>query len=297
MDGKQALGALRNAKPVRVPIDEIIADEALQPRILDAVRYGQRALVRKLSEQQTVNLMRKLEGDTRRDLDPILLARTDSGLLVVDGFHRLRAYELAGRITIPARVFEMNRETAAMAAQLANLDLRALDVHPDQRREALWQRIAEMTGGTGQGLPVSQRALVAETGVARNTIASMLKHMPHAARRAWPEEDRHPVTGFVRWHVVKRDLVERFTDEEGNDEEDDAMNSRDRKAMEQVAEKLIALITLTEPHVLKGGFARAIHHLQNVTYDEDDKAAIAMLRQTQRAHADCKVAEDGDCEF
>lgn len=296
MDGSQALIALRKAEPRSVPLGEITADEALQPRIIEAVRYGQRALSRKLSEQHIVGMMRKLDGDARTDLDPILLANTSEGLIIVDGFQRTRAYELAGRNVIPARVFPMSRETAAMAAQLANLDRRALDLHPDQRREALWQWIAAMTSGTGMGLPIPQRALYRETGVSRNTIASMLKHMPHAACRTWPKEDCHPVTGFVRWHVVRRDLVERFAETEGNDDEDDSMSNRDRRAAENVAEKLVALITLTEPHILKQGFARAIHHLQNAAYDEDDKAAIAMLRQAQSAHAG-HSDDDADSDF
>lgn len=135
MDAKAALTALRRAKVERVPIEAITADEGLQPRLPEAVRHGQRGTTRKLSEQHTVTLLRWLEGDAREDLAPILLARTDAALLVVDEFHRLRAYGLAGRNMIPARTYPMKRATAAMAAKLANLDQRTLDLHPDQRRE------------------------------------------------------------------------------------------------------------------------------------------------------------------
>ena len=297
MDAKATLTALRGADVTRVPLDEITADEALQPRVPEAVRYGHRRTTCKLSEQHTITLLRRLEGDAREDLDPILLARAETGLLVVDGFHRLRAYELAERNTIPARVYPMTRKMAAMVAKLANLDQRALDLHPDQRREAVWQWMVVSTDGSGEDLPMSQRKIAAETGVARDTIASMLKHMSRAARREWPPEDCHPVTGFVRWDVVKRDLLARFADTDSDDDEDDPVSKHIRREAEQFADKLVTLCANTTPEARKLGLSWAIRSMDETTYDDNDKAALAMLRQARRGLAEYDGDDDTDADF
>lgn len=290
MDARAALNALRTATRTDVPIDAITADEDLQPRVLEAVKFGQRTAVNKQSEQHTLALLRRLEGDAGTDFAPILLADTGDALLVVDGFHRLRAYEHAERNTIPARVFPMKRKTAAMAATLANLDMRALDMHPDQRRESLWQLMGSLSERGSKPLPISQRQLSALTGVARNTVSSMWKHMPHAAAREWNPDDCHPVTGFVRWHIVKRDMMPGFANEQDDEDGEDGMNARLRRESEQIADTLVQMVTFRDPRAFKRGLWLAVAQMESgaYDYDADDKAALEALRQARRslvAHA------------
>lgn len=97
--------------------------------------------------------------------------------------------------------------------------------------------MAAVTDGTGEQLPTSQRKITGWTAVARNTIASMLKHMPLAARRAWPKDDCDPVTGFVRWDVVKRGLLDKFAGEHADDNRDDEMDYQTNRKAEALAER------------------------------------------------------------
>jgi hypothetical protein len=72
-------------------------------------------------------------------LEPLLVAEIEGRLGVVDGHHRLKAYRRAQRETIPAPVMPMNRQQAVLVSKLLNCADRALEMHPEQRRDVAWQ--------------------------------------------------------------------------------------------------------------------------------------------------------------
>src|SRR6185312_6206370 len=120
------------------------------------VPYADKARTEASSEDHTGTMLLALRASKEVQLEPVLLAEIDGGLLVVDGHHRLSAYQRAQRETIPARVTPMGRRMAVMVSKLVNCEGRALAMHREQRAEAAWQYLAEVTRRGALGLPVGE---------------------------------------------------------------------------------------------------------------------------------------------
>jgi hypothetical protein len=140
-------------------------------------------------------------------LEPPLVARIDGVFYVVDGHHRLRAYRLARRVSVPVRIKETTWMHASLLSKLVNADGTKLPMHPEECREAAWQFLAQVTGRgrfTLREIGMSLREVAAMFNVSsQQTIANMMdkmvstKHALDAASfdSSWCDA----ITGWPRW--------------------------------------------------------------------------------------------------
>lgn len=132
-----------------LPIDDIRTHSGLQPRVGGIDPTNLRRIVATLQNG----------GEAR---DPIDVARVGKALYVVDGFHRLAAYRLERRPTIPARVAKMSLEEATGYARVANAangkGLSRVD------KQALWETYVAEGRHLDDGVPRSSRAIAGELG-------------------------------------------------------------------------------------------------------------------------------------
>lgn len=218
---QQALERLRAAEVQRLPLSTLQTDEALQPREMRVVPYADKARTEGRSEGHIGTMLLALRASAEVQLEPVLLAEIDGGLFVVDGHHRLNAYQRAQRVTIPARVMPMGRRVAVMVSKVVNCEGRSLEMHQQQRAEAAWQYLAEVTRRGALGLPAgeSMRTVAARFGVSSHvTISNMMKKLPAVNLSEWNTEALDLGTGFPRWRYVRgpraahwKDMAEKMT--------------------------------------------------------------------------------------
>jgi ParB-like chromosome segregation protein Spo0J len=210
-----------------------------------------------------------LEAGSTVELEPLLAAEVGARLLVVDGHHRLRAYGLAGRSMVPVRSEKMTLSAAVIVSKVANTDARALEMHPEQRRDAAWQYLAHVTCQGRQPLPPGEslRTVAGRFGVGRGTVARMLDRLPGVVASAFAEAAHDPGTGFPRWRYVR---------EQGAGWADmEQMMSADALATreaERLARKLGGLISDVRAEVLNA--ALRILVLDTATVRDPDTAEL-----------------------
>lgn len=244
----QTLERLRATEATRVPLAELKTDEKLQPRVMRVVPYADKTRTESSSEDHIGMMLLVLRASAEEQLDPVLVAEIDGGLFVVDGHHRLQAYQRAKRETIPARVLPMKRPTAVMVSKLMNGTGRALVMHPQQRAEAAWQYLAHMTRGGAFGLPAGEslRTVSKRFGIASHvTVRNMLEKLPTVNLADWTTEALDPGTGFPLWRYVRgpraahwKDMAEKMTPEQ--------LFARD---VEKLKRRMGALIGKVDPKV------------------------------------------------
>lgn len=204
--GREALRLLEKADEQKLEIDKVRTDEVLQPRVKRVVPHRHWGRTSELSDEHTATMRQVLEAARDVQLAAILVAYIDGKYFVVDGHHRLRAYRLAKRETIPARVYPMTRRAAVMATKLANCTPRALEMHEHQRREAAWQYVADVTlRGKLKKLPNgdSCQSIASLFHVGKTTVHRMLtKYLPKIDLSDFSEDARDPGTGFPLWKYV-----------------------------------------------------------------------------------------------
>lgn len=157
------------------------------------------------SEDHVAVMRGRLAASDSVDLEPVLVARIEGRLVLVDGHHRLKAYRAERRETIPARVVRATRGQAVMASKLANLDGAKLPMHSEQRRDAAWQYLALVTHRGTLGLPTGEslRTVGATFGIAHNTVRAMLERLPQVDPSLFGEEACDPGTGWPRWKFLR----------------------------------------------------------------------------------------------
>ena len=201
------LAEWQRVKPRRVGLGDLRTDPALQPRALDCVGFAQADAEARRSQDHSAVLAARLRSKAT-DLDPLLVLRTDAGLFVLDGHHRLEAYRLAGRDTIPARVLSAEWTTAVAASKLANIGGEKMTMHQSQRTDAAWQLLAQLTRQGHIGLPVgtSQRAISDRFGIAVGTVNTMVKRLREQAIAPAAFDPGHldPGTGWPRWQYARQ---------------------------------------------------------------------------------------------
>jgi hypothetical protein len=151
--------------------------------------------------------MRAETGDT---MEPLLVAKIDDALYVVDGFHRLEAAQRAGLATMQGRVKVMNLRRAVQLSRLVNIGNRALALTSGQRSEAAWQHVLDITRGGKRTLReagTTQDEVKDAFGISkRQTIGSMVKQGEFAAelrkRRKSPED----VSRKTKYHLADDEL-------------------------------------------------------------------------------------------
>lgn len=116
----RALQKLQVAKVQQLALSALKTDEAYQPRMARMVPIRDKAKVENRSEEHIGHMRLALEAARDTQLESILVAKVDGCLFVVDGHHRLKAYQRAQRETIPARVFPMDRRMAVLVSKLVN---------------------------------------------------------------------------------------------------------------------------------------------------------------------------------
>lgn len=205
MDIERALQRLQAAEVQHLPLRALETDEALQPREARMVPFREQARAERRSEEHAGTMRLALEAAHTIELEPVLAAGVGGALFVVDGHHRLKAYRLAKRKTIPARVLPMKHRAAVLISKLVNCAERALEMHPEQRRDAAWQYLAAVTHRGAEGLPTGEsfRTIAGRFGIGKDTVQRMLRTLPKV--NPWDHEGHlDPGTGWPRWPRVRR---------------------------------------------------------------------------------------------
>jgi len=203
MEIKTLLAEWRKIKPEMVERTSIKTDDAYQPRNDRLPPFKDQGRMRETSQRHTDTLTGKLGNG--RNLAPVLIARIDGQLFLIDGHHRLDAYRRAKRDSIPARIRDSTGQEAIRASLAVNCDFVKLPMHPEQCREAAWQYIAMLTNQGKCELPqgISRRDIASIFGTTHDTTARMVKQLEHVNLANYTPEACHPGTGWPHWKYVK----------------------------------------------------------------------------------------------
>lgn len=268
---QQALERLKAAEVRQLPLPSLKTDEAMQPREGRLVPFRQQGRVESRSDEHTGTMRLALEAAQAIQLEPVLVAEIDGGLFVVDGHHRLKAYQLAKRETIPARVMLMTHRMAVLVSKLVNCSARALEMHAQQRRDAAWQYLAEVTRQGTRDMPEGEslRALAGRFGVSRDTIDKMRRRLPKVNPKDYNDEALDPGTGFPRWRYVReagagwQEMKNHMTPEQLT-----------RHEAEKVARKVGTLLDNATPAAAKLALEMLADEAKQAAADEDTPALL-----------------------
>jgi ParB-like chromosome segregation protein Spo0J len=196
----------REQKPRVVPRESVKTDAALQPRVERLAPCQHWHRLEEQSAEHVACMRGVLAASITAELDPVLIAEVDGVLYLVDGHHRLRAYALEKRQGVPARVLKVTDRQALITSKLVNLDGAKLPMHNEQRKDAVWQYLAEVTYRGRLGLPAgqSQKGLAARFGVSRDTVQRMLLKLPQVDPTEFHGEALDAGTGWPRWKHVRQ---------------------------------------------------------------------------------------------
>jgi len=205
MDVDRALQRLKAAEVQRQPLAVLKTDDTFQPREARVVPFKDQVKGERRSEEHIGTMRLALEAAHSIELEPVLVAQVEGVLYVVDGHHRLKAYSRAQRETIPARVLPMTRTGAVLVSKLVNCSERALEMHPEQKRDAAWQYLAAVTHRGARGLPEGEslRAIAGRFGIGKDTVRTMLRKLPDVNPRDWQGAALDSGTGWPRWKDIR----------------------------------------------------------------------------------------------
>jgi ParB-like chromosome segregation protein Spo0J len=205
MDVERTLQRFQAAEVRQMPFASLKTDDAFQPREARMVPLKEHARVERRSEEHIGTMRLALEAAHSIELEPVLVAEVEGVLYVVDGHHRLKAYRRAQRETIPARVLPMTRTGAVLVSKLVNCAERALEMHPEQKRDAAWQYLAAVTHRGAVGLPEGEslRAIAGRFGIGKDTVRTMLRKLPDVNPRDWQGDALDSGTGWPRWKDIR----------------------------------------------------------------------------------------------
>lgn len=247
MDVERTLQRLQVAEVQHLLLKALNTDEALQPREARMVPFREQTKVERRSEEHAGTMRLALEAAHTVELEPVLVADVDGVLYVVDGHHRLGAYRLAKRETIPARVLSMKYLAAVLVSKLVNCAERALEMHKEQRYDAAWQWLAAVTHRGARGLPAGEsfRSVAGRFGFGKDTVRTMFHKLPKVNPKEWNTEALDPGTGFPRWRYVReggagwQNMKEKMTVEQLTEHE-----------AERLAKKIGALLDRATPEAM-----------------------------------------------
>ncbi|GAA0888755.1 ParB/RepB/Spo0J family partition protein [Rhodanobacter soli] len=279
MDVERVLQRLQAAEVQHLPLKALNTDEALQPREARMVPLREQMRVERRSEEHAGTLRLALEAAHTTELEPVFAADIGGALFVADGHHRLKAYRLAKRETIPARVLPMSHREAVLVSKLVNCAERALEMHPEQRRDAAWQYLAAVTHRGAKGLPTGEsfRTVAGRFGIGKDTVQRMLRTLPKVNPK---DHEGHldPGTGWPRWPRVRRG-----PDGWTQDAEEMNVEQITRHNAEQFAKKYGALIDQFTVEEIRLGLQL---HESEVLMDTVNEDAADFARETADADAD-----------
>lgn len=196
----------RRIEPCRLNCSDVGTHPALQPRDPRIVAVRDRHRLEDQSREHVAILRQRLSVSGSADLEPILVSVAEGLSSVVDGHHRLAAYQAEGRRTIPARVLETNWSSALLVSKLVNLDGAKLPMHAEQRRDAAWQYLSEVTRRGSEKLPrgESLRIIAGRFGIAHSTVSAMLQRLPEVRLEEFPPDALDPGTQWPRWRYLRQ---------------------------------------------------------------------------------------------
>lgn len=282
MTPSEALEALKAAEVQHLPLALLQTDPAFQPREARLIPFRDQGRAESRSHEHVGTMRLALEGAQSVQLEPVLVADIDGGLLVIDGHHRLKAYSLALRQSIPARVSYMKHREAVLASKLANSTVRALEMHREQRADAAWQYLAAVTRMGAVELPKGEslRRIAGLFGIGKDTVAAMLRKVPKVSPKEYAVESHDPGTGFPRWRYV-REAGAGWQDMENKMSPERLMQHE----AEKLAKRLGALIDRASPAAVR----RALEMLANeAKLAASNKGTLAFLTD---------IAEPGSEDF
>lgn len=271
---ERELAEWRSTPARELSLSKVKIDPAFQPREMRLVRFRDWSKTEARSREHVDMMRRHLEANTGNTVEPILAADVDGVLYLVDGHHRIQAHKLARRRQVPARVRRMTREHAVLLSKLVNLDGVKLPMEGEQRRDAAWQYLAEVTLRGRLPLPdgESLRTMEARFGVSKDTIAAMLRKLPKVSPAEWRPEACDPGTGWPRWKYVRGSG---WTDGRWT-QPDEAQQVR--KDAERVAKGLAKLRDKCEADAWNLGIRL---YLEDAKNDEEAKTAIEAALETE----------------
>lgn len=203
---EQTLCRWRQLQPTNIPCHQLRTDPALQPREVHIVAVRDRHRLKEQSDEHVAILRQRLTASATTDLEPILVADAEGAQWLVDGHHRLSAYRAERRSMIPARVLQTSWQSALLVSKLVNLDGAKLPMHAEQRRDAAWQYLAEVTlrGRLGLFTGESLRTIASRFGIAHSTVSVMLRRLPEVIPSEFPRDALDPGTEWPRWRHIKQ---------------------------------------------------------------------------------------------
>jgi len=298
MDAKAALIALERAPVQHVSIADLRTDDAFQPRVERLVPYSDKGRTQRSSDRQTAALRLQLEASQAAQLPAVLVADIDGVLFIVDGHHRLRAYALAKRETIPARVWRLRRHTAALASKLVNCPDRSLDMHPKQYAEAAWQWLADVRRrGVARlsDIGESYRTVQATFRLGSKTsVERMWKDLLGVDPKDYAPEACDPGTGFpLRKYVCQpqtpwKDMREMLTPDQLIQHKAAKAVAKACGALGDLDPAALALALAAMPDALRELAARDSDEddIARLAYDDEGRSGDALLQAMQPIDAD-----------
>lgn len=204
--GMEELRAFPGTKVQVVPVRSIRERPEFQARDLDLVDARSVRAVANQRADLIASIRRDLEADPEHSVEPIWVASIGNELCVVDGFHRLRAFTLAGRQKIPARVRAMSQAAAVVVSLQVNEGDRRLPRARGERSEAGWQFVGAITErGTLSPPGWTQKRIAEYCNLHVNTVAKMQA----AARRCegislseYQPHELNKQTGWITWRAA-----------------------------------------------------------------------------------------------
>lgn len=182
------------------PCPERMSATALEELDLFAVRTG-------LSSFHVESLARALTQED--DLQPVLIIRREGRAFLIDGRHRKRAYEVAGRgESIPVIEFQGSPQEALLEGQRRN-KLHTMAMTKDERMNCAW-KLVKLDATDACRFTLRQ---IMAVGVSRGQVTTMRKVL------------RELVVGFehMTWKAAMRDYSKK-PEREWTDEEVEEMN-------------------------------------------------------------------------
>jgi hypothetical protein len=262
----EVLRRWRETETQDVPLGRLKIDRAFQPRDVRIVPFADRARAERETERHIARLADALSGG---DLEPLLAARIDGALYVIDGHHRLKAHRRAGKRTTPARILETDAATAGMVSKLVNCDGAKLPMHAEQARECAWQWMAHDSAQGTRPLSLSDRQVARTFGTTKDTIGNMRRALPTVNPGDFTHEACDPGTGWPLWKYVKGNAMrDRFACVPEDE--------RQRVQDERLAAKLAAMLDKSG----RNAFLRAVALLK----DEAVAEALAELADAVAEH-------------
>jgi hypothetical protein len=204
MEKMKTLRKWQELPPQMIAISGIKTDDALQPRCGRVVPLKDQHRVVKMSKDHVTRLCVALQGGKDEQLEPLLVADVDSVLYLVDGHHRLKAYERVKRRDVPVRILRITKAEAVRLSKLVNVTGTKLPMTREQAAEACWQTIADLTLGGRTEAGMSLREIAALFGVGKDTVAAMLQNVKAIKLSEFGPAACDPGTGWPLWKYVKQ---------------------------------------------------------------------------------------------